>query len=87
MLNTLTVNVSNQEDDFQNSISSYECSFINFKASGIMSAVNSLGSMELKKFRPSSIAYKISKQAQTQPPALKQNLKYRALTGEYPALL
>ncbi|CAG2206099.1 unnamed protein product [Mytilus edulis] len=42
LLNTVRVDISKQENDFQNLIPSYECIDVNFKASRIKSALNSL---------------------------------------------
>ncbi|CAG2252369.1 unnamed protein product [Mytilus edulis] len=66
LLNTIRVDISKQENDFQNLIPSYECSDVSFKASGIKSALKSLGSM--KKSVPCSIEHKPSKHAQAQVP-------------------
>ncbi|CAC5377170.1 unnamed protein product [Mytilus coruscus] len=67
LLTTIRVDVSKQENDFQYLIPSYDCSYINFKASGIKSALNDLGSVEIKSV-PCSIEHIPSKHAQAQIP-------------------
>ncbi|CAC5377883.1 unnamed protein product [Mytilus coruscus] len=67
LLNTIRVDISKQENDFQNLVPSYECIDVNFKASRIKSALNSLGSVEIKS-APCSIAHKPSKHTQAQIP-------------------
>ncbi|CAC5377884.1 unnamed protein product [Mytilus coruscus] len=67
LLNTIRVDISKQENDFQNLVLSYECIDVTFKASGIKSALKSLGSVEIKSV-PCSIAHKPSKHTQAQIP-------------------
>ncbi|CAC5377881.1 unnamed protein product [Mytilus coruscus] len=67
-IDAIRVDISKQESDFQNLIPSYECINVNFKASKIKSALNSLGSMEITSV-PCSITYNPSKHAQAQIPA------------------
>ncbi|CAG2206096.1 unnamed protein product [Mytilus edulis] len=67
LLNTIRVDIAKQENEFQNLIPAYECIDFNFKASGIKSALNSLGSLEIKAV-PCSIAHKPSKHTQAQIP-------------------
>ncbi|XP_052080155.1 uncharacterized protein LOC127718219 [Mytilus californianus] len=67
LLNTIRVDVSKQENEFQNLIPSFDCSNIIFKASGIKSVLISLGSVEIQSV-PCSIAHKPSKHAQAQIP-------------------
>ncbi|XP_052080154.1 E3 ubiquitin-protein ligase Midline-1-like [Mytilus californianus] len=67
LLKTIRVDISKQENDFQNLVPSYVCIDVNFKASGIKSALNSLGSMEIK-YVPCLITLKPSKHAQAQIP-------------------
>ncbi|VDI72364.1 blast:Transcription intermediary factor 1-beta [Mytilus galloprovincialis] len=67
LLDTIRVDISKQENDFQMLVPSYECIDFNFKASEIQSALNSLGSVEIKSV-PCSIAHKPAKHAQAQIP-------------------
>ncbi|VDI72360.1 Hypothetical predicted protein [Mytilus galloprovincialis] len=67
LLNTIRVDIFKQEDDFENLISFYNCSDINFKASESKIAFSSLGSVEITSV-PCSIAHKPSKNAQAQIP-------------------
>ncbi|XP_071150435.1 uncharacterized protein [Mytilus edulis] len=67
LLNTIRVDISKQENDFQNLIPSYECIDVNFKASRIKTALNSLGSVEITSV-PCSIEHKPSKHTQAQIP-------------------
>ncbi|XP_052080156.1 uncharacterized protein LOC127718220 [Mytilus californianus] len=67
LLNTIRVDISKQESDFKNLVPSYECVDVEFKASGIKTALNSLGSVEIKSV-PCSITHKPSKHTQAQIP-------------------
>ncbi|VDI72363.1 Hypothetical predicted protein [Mytilus galloprovincialis] len=81
LLNTIRVDISKQENDFQNLIPSYECLDLNFKASEIKSALNSLGSVEIISV-PCYITHKPKKydQAQIQQKYEKMPTKFKLKT-------
>ncbi|XP_071150433.1 E3 ubiquitin-protein ligase TRIM71-like [Mytilus edulis] len=83
LLNTIRVDISKQENDFHNLVPSYECIDVSFKASGLKSALNSLGSVEIKSV-PCSIEHKPSKRTQAQvPPAYEKMLTKFKLKTEF----
>ena len=80
LLNTIRVDISKHDNDFQDVIPSYKCTEIYFKDSTIKSYLKSLGSVELK-YDPCSLVYRPHKHAEAQIPfeydkmPLKQKIK------------